>query len=77
MKKFVLLLLILFSALNANAKNVDYEQVYRDLESPKLKYIHDIDPGEYYDTKDSTWSPYPLFRLISPIYFKDIKAYKL
>ena len=72
MKKVFLLFLILFSTLCVEAKNVDYEQVYRDLDSPKVKYIHDIDPGEYYDTKDSTWSPYPLFRLISPLYFKDI-----
>ena len=39
---------------------------------PAVKYIHDIDPGEYYDTQNSTWSPYPLFRLTSPLYFKDI-----
>lgn len=56
----------------ANAAQVDYEQIYRDLEVPKVKYIHDIDPGEYYDTQNSTWSPYPLFRLTSPLYFKDI-----
>lgn len=63
---------ILLSVLSANAKNVDYEQIYRDLETPKVKYIHDVDPGEYFDTQNSTWSPYPLFRLTSPLYFKDI-----
>lgn len=71
--RYVILLIILISAaLSTTAATVDYEQIYRDLEVPKVKYIHDIDPGEYYDTKDSTWSPYPLFRLTSPLYFKDI-----
>ena len=72
MKKFILFLILIFTTLSAGAKNIDYEQIYRDLEVPKVKYIHDIDPGEYYDTKDSTWSPYPLFRLSSPLYFKSI-----
>ena len=72
MRNLFLLVAIIFSTLYANAATVDYEQIYRDLEVPKVKYIHDIDPGEYYDTQNSTWSPYPLFRLTSPLYFKDI-----
>jgi len=39
---------------------------------PDFKYMHDIDPGEYQDTMYSTWSPYPLFRLTAPLYFKTI-----
>lgn len=73
MKKWLLIIfLFIFCALDVNAKTIDYEQIYRDLETPKVKFIHDIDPGEYYDTQNSTWSPYPLFRLTSPVYFKDI-----
>lgn len=72
MKKWVLVFCLIFSALAVSAKDVDYQQVYRDLEAPTLKFIHDIDPGEYYDTQNSTWSPYPLFRLTSPLYFKTI-----
>ena len=72
MKKWLVLILIILSASFASAKTIDYEQIYRDMEAPKVKFIHDIDPGEYYDTQHSTWSPYPLFRLTSPIYFKDI-----
>ncbi len=72
-KSFILLAsLIFFTGAGVFAKNVDYEQVYRDLEVPTHRYIHDVDPGEYYDTQNSTWSPYPLFRLASPIYFKTI-----
>lgn len=72
MRILVLLIAIIITTLTAYSASVDYEQVYRDLEVPKVKYIHDIDPGEYYDTQNSTWSPYPLFRLTSPLYFKDI-----
>ena len=64
---------MIFAVLDVSAKNIDYEQIYRDMEAPKVKYIHDVDPGEYFDTKDSTWSPYPLFRLTSAVYFKDIE----
>ena len=74
MKRLILIIsLLLFSAVNVYSKNIDYEQIYRDMEVPKVKYIHDIDPGEYHDTQNSTWSPYPLFRLTSPLYFKSIE----
>ena len=72
MRRWIILLVMLMCTLPAIAKDVDYEQVYRDLEVPTLKYVHDIDPGEYYDTKNSTWSPYPLLRLLAPIYFKTV-----
>lgn len=73
MKRFVIFLsLILFSSSTAIGANVDYEAVYRSLEVPTHKYIHGIDPGEYYDVENTTWTPYPLFRLASPIYFKTI-----
>ena len=72
MKKLLLLSLILFLGSCVFAKNVDFEQVYRDLEVPTHKYVHNVDPGEYYDIQSTSWSPYPLFRLASPIYFKSI-----
>lgn len=73
MKKWFVILGLIIACTAANAKDVDYQQIYRDMEAPTLKFIHDIDPGEYYDTRNSTWSPYPLFRLTSPLYFKDIE----
>lgn len=72
MKKVLLIALLIFSGLCASAKNVDYEEVYRTLEVPTHKYVHNVDPGEYYDQQQSSWSPYPLFRLTSPIFFKSI-----
>lgn len=50
----------------------NYAQIYNDLEVPTFSYLHDIDPDQYYDMKDTAWSVYPLLRLISPIYFKNI-----
>lgn len=50
----------------------DYAQIYNDLEVPTFSYLHDIDPDQYYDMKDTAWSVYPLFRLNSPLYFKNI-----
>jgi len=53
-------------------EDIDIEQMYRDLPVPDFKYVHNVDPGEYQDTMYSTWSPYPLFRLTAPLYFKTI-----
>lgn len=52
--------------------DIDIEEQYREMPVPDFKYMHDIDPGEYQDTMNSTWSPYPLFRLTAPLYFKTI-----
>ena len=50
----------------------DYAGIYNSLEPAKHSYMHDIDPDQYYDMKDATWAPYPLLRLNSYIYFKNI-----
>ena len=50
----------------------DYEQAYRDMPVPTFSYVHGVDPDQYYDMKSTSWSPYPLLRLNSPLYFKTI-----
>lgn len=50
----------------------NYAQIYNELEVPNFSYLHNIDPDQYYDMKDTSWSVYPLLRLTSPIYFKTI-----
>lgn len=50
----------------------DYASIYNSLDVPTFSYLHDIDPDQYYDMKDTSWSVYPLLRLISPVYFKNI-----
>ena len=49
----------------------DYSKIYNDLEPADFSYMHGIDPDQYFDIKDTTWSPYPLLRLNSYIYFKN------
>lgn len=51
--------------------NKDYVGIYNSLEPADFAYMHDIDPDQYYDMKDTTWAPYPLLRLNSYIYFKN------
>ena len=72
MRKILVTLFLMMFALCTTAQEVDYEQIYRDLPVPEHKYVHNIDPGEYYDMKDTSWSPYPLFRLTGPLFFKTI-----
>ena len=72
MRKILVTLFLMMFALSTVAKEVDYEQIYRDLPVPTHKYVHDMDPGEFYDIKDTSWSPYPLFRLTGPLFFKTI-----
>ena len=50
----------------------NYAQIYNNLEPASHSYLHGIDPDEFYDVKDATWSVYPLLRLNSAIYFKNI-----
>ncbi len=49
----------------------DYVKIYNELEPADFSYMHNIDPDQYYDIKDTTWAPYPLLRLNSYIYFKN------
>ena len=73
MKKFILVLfLVLFVANTSFATEFDYQSTYFGLAVPQFSYVHGIDPGQYYDTKYSTWSPYPLLRLNASLYFKTI-----
>ena len=72
MKKIFISLFLLIIGLSTAAKDVDYEQIYRDLPVPTHSYVHGIDPGEGFDMRNTTWSPYPLLRLTSPLFFKTI-----
>jgi len=77
MRRIFLALLFIIVAVKTGCcagvcADFDYQQTYRELALPTFSYIHNIDPGQYYDCKDTTWSPYPLFRLNSVLYFKTI-----
>jgi len=53
-------------------EDMDIPEIYRSLEVPTFRYVHDLDPEEYVDTQNAAWSPYSLFRLTAPLYFKTI-----
>lgn len=73
MKKVFLLIFAIFTcALKTFCTEFDYQQVYRDLETPSLSFIHNMDPDQYYDCKDYARTPYPLFRLSSNLFFKNL-----
>lgn len=73
MKKLILILCLIFVFTNISfADETDYRQIYMDMQVPTFSYIHNIDPGQYYDYKDRAYTPYPLFRLSSPLYFKTV-----
>ncbi len=59
---------ILAPKQSSSTKN--YALIYNNLEPADFSYLHNIDPDQYYDMKDTTWSVYPLLRLNSEIYFK-------
>ena len=74
MNKFLSILTVIFFmmiSMQISFADTDYEQIYRDLEPADFSYVHNVDPGEMYDVKDTSWSPYPLFRLTAPLFFKN------
>lgn len=71
MKKFLLVIVGIFLATQLSYAETNYEQIYRELEPADFSYVHNIDPGEMYDVQYTSWSPYPLFRLTSPLFFKN------
>ena len=72
MKKTVLILLLIILGNISFCEEIDYRQIYMDMQVPTFSYIHGIDPGQYYDNENAAYSVYPLFRLSSPLYFKTV-----
>lgn len=73
MKKVLLTLFLIFFVVGtAFSYEDDYLQLYSNLEVPNFSYMHGIDPGQYYDNQHAAYSVYPLFRLSSPLYFKNV-----
>lgn len=72
MKRLFLILTYIFLVQTSFAQENDYIKTYQELQPATHSYVHDIDPDHDYESKNTTWSPYPLFRLNSPLYFKHI-----
>lgn len=73
MKKLLLLLVLFICSNQFVLADIDYARIYNNLEDPTFKYIHGIDPDQFYDIKNYAWAPYPLFRLNQEVYFKKQK----
>ncbi len=71
MRKIFILLLILGLAQTSFAAK-DYEKLYNETEVPQIKLMHNLDPYQNEDYFNYAWSPYPLFRTATTLYFKDI-----
>lgn len=62
----------IFSFLTSPAMSAtDYEQLYNEAQMPKMKLMHDLDPYQNEDYYNYAWSPYPLFRTATTLYFKE------
>lgn len=71
MKKiFVLSFLLIMLVCPPAPAQTDYATLYQQAPLPDFKLVHDIDPYQNEDYQKYAWSPYPLFRLASDVYFK-------
>ena len=52
-------------------KDLDYQTIFDNLQDVQVKFIHDEDPDEYYDTQKIYFSPYPLIRLTQNLYVRN------
>jgi hypothetical protein len=76
MKKFLLSVCIIFlcaSFANAETTEEDFAQLYKFANIPDFELVHELDPYQNEDYQKYAWSPYPLFRLSSDMYFKNQK----
>ena len=51
----------------------DYDYLYENAQPFTSKLYNDIDPFQDEDTIKYSWSPYPLFRTSTDLFFKDFK----
>lgn len=73
MKKYLYLFLIFcfFIACNTAYADVNYESLYYQTDTTTPKLMHNLDPYQNDDTVKYAWSPYPLFRTSSTLYWMD------
>ncbi len=69
MKKLLIIIFILFLSSAVYAE--DYDALYNAAEPFGSKLYNDIDPFEDEDAIKYAYSPYPLFRTSTTLYFKD------
>ncbi len=73
MKRFLIFLTaIIVLQLPSLAKIDDYDLLYYQANLSDVKLMHDLDPFQDEEYQKYAWSPYPLFRTSSYMYFKNI-----
>ena len=70
MKRLLILIFSMFVCSSAFASK-DIESLYNNAEKPDIKLMHNLDPYQNEDYFNYAYSPYPLFRLSTTLYFKD------
>ncbi len=72
MKYFLKILVVALMCTSCAFAAKDYEKMYNNAEVPQIKLMHDLDPYQNEDYFNYAYSPYPLFRTASTLYFKDL-----
>lgn len=74
MKKIVFLFTFLIISVTSFQQmtfaETDYASLYKNTNSANFDLVHGIDPFQNEDYQKYAWSPFPLFRLSSDVYFK-------
>lgn len=75
MKKFLVLFIILIFSRSLSVASIDdYDSLYNQAQLSTVKLMHNLDPYQDEDYQKYIWSPYPLFRTCSYLYFKDLSV---
>ncbi len=71
-KKFLSLIIFLALCFNASIASAEtnYAELYQKTNPADFELVHNIDPYQNEDYQKYAWSPFPLFRLSSDVYFK-------
>ena len=71
MKKFICLICLVLITLPSMAAVDELQMLYESAQPSTIKLLHNLDPFQDEEYYKYAWSPYPLFRTSSPLYFKD------
>lgn len=75
MKKIIIIfILISISQSVSFASDDNYDSLYYQTPLSTTKLMHNLDPFQDEEYLKYTWSPYPLFRTCSYLYFKDLSV---
>ncbi|MDD3237549.1 MAG: hypothetical protein PHV37_05570 [Candidatus Gastranaerophilales bacterium] len=68
----LIIVTIAFSGYSTAAEAPNYDELYYNAQLFDTEFMHDVDPYQDQEYMKYTWSPYPLFRTSSTLYFKSL-----